>query len=1265
MKNNIQNFIKTIFFIGCLSHLNAQSFTSTNDESNIHFIHDGPLVNEDSILDKRSGDVFSTGACWLDYNNDGWLDLYLSMRVNDNKFYKNNGDGTFTEIGQNIGLNAPNTDAAGIVAADFNNDGWIDIFVCNMDQDYLFKNINGQYFENISTSAGFAENDRSRGISASWGDYDNDGYLDLYVANHMDRRGLWYPTTDDKLYHNNGDETFTDVSYLLEKENRSGHSFIAGWTDFDRDGDLDILLVTDCQANTNVPPTRIFENQGGNNPLTWSFREVSVEVGLDDCRNGMGLAVGDFNRDGWMDISYTNIGEVVLYQNTNGHFTDVTSLAGIGEQHFLYSTWGASMFDYNLDGWQDLLFAAGTLERKERYEKISHRNALYINNQNGRNFNDLTNSSGIGDPLRSRSMVSADYDKDGDLDIYTVNYGEVSHLMTNNLDKSHNYISIQLEGTCSNRDGIGAYIILTTEDNNTQYYETRSGSNLGGGDTPFAHFGLGTNSQISSIIVEWPSGQSQSLQDIEVNQHLLITEPYLANCPSCHDGIMNRDEEKVDCGGSRCGPCDCLNSTTDKIIFSPDRDTIFHIKDNFIIDEPLQISSDTKVEYKAEKSIEISAEFENVLGSQLILDIENCITHNLCEYTTLCNTGIHPDSLNNYSIARLWMEILLEAIRKDLARPTVHARNLFHSSIMMYDIWHLYNSILNDNPSNSYLINKSLHEITCPLIIDPQLMNISDINEVLSFAMYRLISHRFKDSPGVKNTFRNINGLFELYGYNINYKHKNYETGNPADIGNYIADCFINYGLSDGSNETEDYANQFYTPINPPLKLDNDFPFFIEDPNRWQPLSIRNFVDQSGNRIRGTTLDFLSPEWGQVYPFALDSNDITSMSREGNIYSVYHDPGPPPMLSNALSAEWYKSGFEMVGVWSSHLDPADTTRIDISPKSIGNFALPEDFDHSNIADHYDFYKGGGKSPGHDINPSTHQPYQTQLVLRSDYGRVIAEYWADGPESETPPGHWFTILNKVSDNVHLAKRIGGQGQVLSTLEWDIKSYMVLGGAMHDAAISAWSIKGYYDYIRPISAIRHLAAQGQSSDPSKPNYSATGISLIAGLIEQINVGDSLAGLNNEYLGEIKIKAWNESNITDQDTDIGGVDWILAERWMPYQRPSFVTPPFAGYVSGHSTFSRAAAEVLTLLTGDPFFPGGMGTFEADQDDFLVFEKGPSEKIILQWATYRDAADQSAISRIWGGIHPPADDIPGRIIGRQIGIDAFNYAKSLFNKD
>lgn len=235
--------------------------------------------------------------------------------------------------------------------------------------------------------------------------------------------------------------------------------------------------------------------------------------------------------------------------------------------------------------------------------------------------------------------------------------------------------------------------------------------------------------------------------------------------------------------------------------------------------------------------------------------------------------------------------------------------------------------------------------------------------------------------------------------------------------------------------------------------------------------------------------------------------------------------------------------------------------------------------------------------------------------------------------------------------------------MDNLEWDVKSYFILGGAMHDAAVAAWGIKGYYDFIRPVSAIRYIAGLGQSTDKNLPNYNKYGIPLVNGYVEVVEEGDSLAGLNNENVGKIKLYTWKgHSYIKDPEVDQAGVGWILAENWWPYQRPSFVTPPFAGYISGHSTYSRAAAEVMTQITGSEYFPGGYGEFFAPKNKFLVFEEGPSVDVKLQWATYRDASDQCSLSRIWGGIHPPSDDIPGRIIGEKIGKNAVEFAKKYF---
>lgn len=614
-----------------------------------------------------------------------------------------------------------------------------------------------------------------------------------------------------------------------------------------------------------------------------------------------------------------------------------------------------------------------------------------------------------------------------------------------------------------------------------------------------------------------------------------------------------------------------------------------------------------------------------------------------------------------HTTARKWNEQLLEAIRDDFARPTVHARNLFHTSIALYDSWAVY-----DQSTSTYFLGKTHGGFHCQFDgIEAQGDIATARNEAMSYAAYRLLTHRFQNSPGADASLARFDSLMTAFGYDISFTSTDYSSGDAAALGNYLAEQLMAFGLQDGSNEANDYANEFYTPTNAPLAPEFPGNPDITDPNRWQPLTFDVFVDQAGNVIPGETPEFLGPEWGQVVSFALKSEDLNIYEKDGNEYWVYHDPGNPPYLVEDVGGELteeYKWGFQLVSLWSAHLDPTDGVMWDISPATIGNIEnLPSDF--VAYRDFYDALDGGDPSIGHDLNPHTNQPYEPQMVPRGDYARVLAEFWADGPDSETPPGHWFTILNYVNDHPELEKRFKGEGPVLDDLEWDVKSYLTLAGAMHDCAVTAWGVKGYYDYIRPISAIRYMADQGQSSDAALPSYSPNGIPLEPGLVELVEAGDPLAGVDDENVGKIKLYAWRGPDfIADEATDEAGVGWILAENWWPYQRPTFVTPPFAGYVSGHSTFSRAAAEVLTLLTGDEYFPGGMGEFVAKQNEFLVFEDGPSVDVKLQWATYRDASDQTSLSRIWGGIHPPADDIPGRLMGMEIGVDAFNHAELYF---
>lgn len=628
--------------------------------------------------------------------------------------------------------------------------------------------------------------------------------------------------------------------------------------------------------------------------------------------------------------------------------------------------------------------------------------------------------------------------------------------------------------------------------------------------------------------------------------------------------------------------------------------------------------------------------------------------------TLLLAFSLNEGSAQSPSVARRWNDALLNAIRVDFARPTVHARNLFHTSLAMYDAWAVY-----DDTASTFFLNHSFRHYYAPFegIKKPHDIKAAR-EETMSYAVYRLLMHRFRNSPGANQSTYHFTALFNSLGYDPSFTSTDYSTGSTAALGNYLAAQLIEFGFSDGANELGQYENVGYRPVNPPL---NPFDFGnrnVVDPNRWQPLGLAVFIDQGGTPMDGAP-PFLSAEWGKVVPFALKKEDLKTYLKEGVKYWVYHDPGPPPSLNgagtgNKLGA--YKWNFSMVSIFGSHLDPHDGVMVDISPASIGNlqkFPLTEE-------EMTAFYQGGEgifSGSGYSLNPRTGEPYQSQIVPRGDYTRVLAEFWADGPNSETPPGHWFTILNYVNDHPLFEKRMEGRGVLVDELEWDVKSYFVLGGAVHDAAIAAWGIKGYYDYVRPISAIRFMAEKGQSSDPGLPAFHPDGIPLVEGYVELVKEGDSLAGSYGEHINKIKLYSWNGAERADFPERKTGVGWILAQNWWPYQRTDFVTPPFAGYVSGHSTFSRSAAEVLTLLTGDAFFPGGMSQFWIKKSEYLDFEHGPSVGLALQWATYRDAADQCSLSRIWGGIHPPADDIPGRVVGQKIGVEVFHYAKKYFD--
>ncbi|MFT4572749.1 MAG: hypothetical protein ACI91F_003654 [Candidatus Binatia bacterium] len=587
----------------------------------------------------------------------------------------------------------------------------------------------------------------------------------------------------------------------------------------------------------------------------------------------------------------------------------------------------------------------------------------------------------------------------------------------------------------------------------------------------------------------------------------------------------------------------------------------------------------------------------------------------------IADTSCSMPTGSDANVARQWNEALLEAIRLDSPRPTVHARNLFHLGGAMYDAWAAYQLV-----SDPYLAFES------PTTGTPE----TDRDEAVSFAAYRILSQRFSQSIAGGTAQAYFDYTMAVLGYDTATTTTVGDSG--AAVGNRIAAAWLGLGATDGANEANDYADTSgYASVNEPLVVDLPGTEMV-DPNRWQPLSLAFFVSQNGIAQPTNIQTFIGPHWADVTPFAIQ--------RPG-VGQLYADPGLPPQLAGADDAQFKTANVEVIEK-SATLDPDDGAMIDISPGARGDNTL-----------------GTTDGSGHPLNPVTSLPYVAQNVRLGDWGRVIAEFWADGPASETPPGHWHVIANTVADHPDLTKRIGGVGPIVDDLEWDVKTYFVLGGAVHDSAIAAWEVKSAYDYVRPISSIRYMGGLGQSTDMGDPSYHASGLPLVADLIEIITPATTASGQRHEHLagnnGQIAIYAWAGDGAAEGGH--AGAGWVRAIDWLPYQRETFVTPSFAGYVSGHSTFSRSAAEVLTEITGDPFFPGGIGEFVASTDDFLIFEDGPIGDIVLQWGTYYDASDDSGISRLYGGIHVPVDDFEGRTIGAQIGIDAWDRAAAYFD--
>ena len=607
-----------------------------------------------------------------------------------------------------------------------------------------------------------------------------------------------------------------------------------------------------------------------------------------------------------------------------------------------------------------------------------------------------------------------------------------------------------------------------------------------------------------------------------------------------------------------------------------------------------------------------------------------------------CSANINTHGAASNSVARVWMERALGAIRVDTPHPPAQARNYFSFSICMYDAWAAY------DPVAVGYVYRGKH-----IAADIQ----SARSNAISFAVYRMMKERHAFSRNAAPTLAADDALMAALGYDTNYVAR--DLSDPRGVGNTIYDSVSLWFSNDGSRGTNgtpyplasspvaypDYPfghQRRYAYTNPALAtvrpgIDDGFGSTIVDLNHWQRLNVVNAVDQNGNPI-SPQQNYLGAHWLWVRPFSLARTDENK---------PWVDPGPPPFFGGQTHAQFVKEIVEVIRA-SSQLTADDGVMIDISPGVYGNHSLndpPAEWEFPNAYDGH----------GHAENPITHQPYEANVVKRGDYARALSEFWADGPTSETPPGHWNVVANDVADSPFLVKKIGGTGSVVEDLDWDVKMYLAINAATHDAACACWATKRYYDGYRPMSAIRYLGGLGQSSDPTLPRYHSKGLPLITNLIELVTSNSVASGRHAGLTrGRIAVLAWPGE--TPQRTNANGVHFIHADTWTTYQRSNFVVPAFPGYFSGHSTFSRSAAEVLTSLTGSEYFPGGITTYTITN---LVNEKGPSQPVALRYATYYDAADGAGLSRIWGGIHPNVDNLAGRRVGAQVGKDVWALVK------
>jgi hypothetical protein len=534
---------------------NFPQFADVTTRSGVNFKHEASLTSE-----KYLPEAMGAGVAMFDYDNDGYLDLFFvnGALIRDpmppgvapdksqprfwNRLFHNNRDGTFTEVTEKANLQG-RFYGMGVATGDYDNDGNMDLLVTNLGGNTLYRNNGDGTFTDVTAKAGVAGSGWCTG--ACFVDYDRDGFLDLIVTRYVEwdfaanvycgehrpgYRDYCHPDqfkpTSHLVYHNNGDGTFTDVSKQCGIGAILGKGLGIAINDFDQDGWPDIFV-----ANDSFPEQLFRNNRNG------TFSEVGLAAGVAYDQNGkvfagMGADFADYDNDGWPDIFVNALAnqKYALFRNHKGLFEDVTDRSGMGGITMLHSGWGTKLIDYDNDGWLDLFVAQGhVMDNIELTDPSLHYREplLLMKNTRAGRFEDVSRESGpvFDVPLSARGAAFGDLDNDGSIDIVINCNNGPPVILRNQGNKEHDWLLVNLIGTRSNRDGIGAKLRLVSEDGSEQHaFASTSGSYVSANDKR-VHFGLGKSRKVKLLEITWPSGIVQAIESIAVNQILPVREP--------------------------------------------------------------------------------------------------------------------------------------------------------------------------------------------------------------------------------------------------------------------------------------------------------------------------------------------------------------------------------------------------------------------------------------------------------------------------------------------------------------------------------------------------------------------------------------------------------------------------------------------------------------------------------------------------------------------------------------------------------------------